>query len=86
MKGRLSVNPPDHRYELAPPPAGVTDVLSQVVDGVAVAVTVGIGFTVTITVAVEEQPAVVPVTVYVDDAAGRNEPPSIGVFVPSVQV
>lgn len=45
----------------------------QIAEAPAVAVIVGEGFTVTTTCAVEEQPEVVPVTVYVVDAVGETE-------------
>jgi hypothetical protein len=50
----------------------VVEAPEQIVGLAAVAVTVGEGFTVMLTCAVEEQPEVVPVTVYVVELAGET--------------
>ena len=54
-------------------PVSVVDPPEQMEGLPAAAVTVGVGFTVTVTCAVDEQPEVVPVTVYVVVAAGETE-------------
>jgi hypothetical protein len=66
------------RFELPP---GQIEVGVAVITGEA-----GAGFTVTTNVAVEEQPDVVPVTVYVEEVVGINETPSVWVLTPSDQV
>lgn len=57
-------------YVAAPPAVSVVLLPEQIVDAVAETVTVGVAFTVISKVAVPEQPAVVPVTVYVVVDAG----------------
>ena len=77
------VTPPVQVYVVAPPPFSVTDSPWQTVVALAVVVTAGTGLTVIVLVAVAEQPAVVPVTVYVVVAEGMNETPFV---TPPVQV